>query len=312
MAILLSVIGLGLLILGGEVLVRNAAGLALKAGMSPLFVGLTVVAMGTSSPELAASLGAAFNGLGGLALGNVVGSNIANIGLVLGLAALARPLDVKPRLVRWDLPLMIVALIALFLMLSDRFLGRLEGSFLAAGLVAYVVISATLSRKPRDKGPGDWKKREPRPAGHLWAPLLGVGLGLLLLVYGGRILVQGAASVAAEFGVTDAMIGLTVVAVGTSLPELVTSLIAVAKGHHDIALGNVVGSNLFNTLFVLGVTGSVTPVGSSSVRFGDLVVMMGMSVLLLPFLWTRSRLGRWEGGLLFVAYIAYTAWVVAR
>jgi cation:H+ antiporter len=139
-----------------------------------------------------------------------------------------------------------------------------------------------------------------------------VGLGLLLLVYGGRILVQGAASVAAEFGVTDAMIGLTVVAVGTSLPELVTSLIAVAKGHHDIALGNVVGSNLFNTLFVLGVTGSVTPVGSSSVRFGDLVVMMGMSVLLLPFLWTRSRLGRWEGGLLFVAYIAYTAWVVAR
>jgi cation:H+ antiporter len=207
---------------------------------------------------------------------------------------------------------MIVALIALYVMLADRFLDRLEGTVLAAGLILYVVISAILSRKPREKGPGEWKKREPKPASRLWASLLGVGTGLLLLAFGGRVLIQGAVALAEGFGVTDAVIGLTMVAVGTSLPELVTSLVAVMRGQPDIALGNVVGSNLFNTLFVLGVTGSVTPVGSSGVRFGDLAVMMGLSVLLLPFLWTRCRLGRWEGGILVSAYVGYLAWVIQR
>lgn len=312
MPLLLTVAGLVSLILGGEVLVRNAAGLALRAGMSPLFVGLTVVAMGTSSPELAASLGAAINDLGGLALGNVVGSNIANLGLILGLSALVRPLNVKRRLVRWDLPLMIGAMVALYVMLSDQFLGRMEGTLLAACLVLYVLAGFKFSRVPSEKGPGEWKKREPSPAARLWTPLLGVGLGFLLLVFGGRILIQGAVAVAEEFGVTDAMIGLTVVAVGTSLPELVTSLVAVARGQPDIALGNVVGSNLFNTLFVLGVTGSITPVGSSSVRFGDLAIMLGMGVLLLPLLWTRYRLARWEGGILISGYVGYLAWVLQR
>ena len=312
MSILFMTIGLVLLVLGGEVLVRSAAGLALKAGMSPLFVGLTIVAMGTSSPELAASLGAAFNGMGGLALGNVVGSNIANIGLILGLAALLRPLDSKRRLVKWDLPLMIGALIVLYAMLSDRFLGRFEGTLLAACLVLYVAISFVFSRQPSEKGPGEWKKRDPKPAGRLWAPLLGVGTGLLLLVFGGRTLIQGAVAAAEGFGVTDAMIGLTVVAVGTSLPELVTSLIAVTRGQTDIALGNVVGSNLFNTFFVLGVTGSITPVATDGVRFGDLAVMLGMSVLVLPFLWTRCRLERLEGGILLSAYVGYLSWVLLR
>jgi cation:H+ antiporter len=312
MPFLLAAAGIGLLLLGGEVIVRNAAGLALRAGLSPLFVGLTVVAMGTSSPELAACLGAGGSGLGGLALGNVVGSNIANIGLILGLSALVVPMKVRPRLIRWDLPLMIGATVILFAMLRDRFLGRGEGVLLAACLVLYISVSYWFSRIPKDVGPGDWKKRDPNPTERLLRSIFGIVLGLGLLVLGGRLLVEGSVAVATSFGISDAIIGLTLVAAGTSLPELATSLVAVRRGQPDIALGNVIGSNLFNTMFVLGVTGIVTPVGSQAVRSEDLVIMLGMSVLLLPLLWTRRRLGRWEGGALLSTFLVYFVWIFLR
>lgn len=313
MTLLLLVVGLVALALGAELLVRGASRLALATGLSPLVIGLTVVAFGTSSPELAVSIGAARDGSGDIALGNVVGSNITNVLLIIGLAALVAPLVVARQLVRVDVPLMVVASVGVLLLAGDGVLGSGDGVLLVTALVAYIVLQIRLGR------------REPQAAGTAPEPvrargmstrirdLAFVAVGLLLLIVGAGWLVDAATVIARRFGLSELVIGLTVVAVGTSLPEIATSVLAVMRGQRDLAVGNVVGSCLFNLLGVLGITALVAPdgigVGASALHF-DMPVMLATAVACLPIFFTGHCINRWEGGLFLAYYVAYTAYLL--
>jgi cation:H+ antiporter len=297
--------GIALLYLGAEGLVRGSASLALRLGMAPLVIGLTVVAFGTSMPELVVSVGAALEGQGGLAVGNVVGSNIGNIGLILGISALIAPLAVHARIIRLDLPLLVLVSAGMAVLLGDGRVERVEGALLAAGLLGYVGFTLYAAR--RDGTPVGAEPDGIVPAPHS-SSALDAGLivgGLALLVLGARLLVSGAVTIASAAGVEEAVIGLTVVAIGTSLPELATSVVAALKGEGDIAVGNVVGSNLFNLLGILGVTALVRPLAAPGIGMVDLAVMLGAAVLLVPLMWTGRRVSRAEGGFLLAGYTAY-------
>jgi cation:H+ antiporter len=298
------VVGAAALYLGAECLVRGAAGMARLFGVSPLIVGLTVVAYGTSMPEVVVSAVASFEGKGNLALANVIGSNIANLGLILGITSLFTPLRVDGSLVRRELPLLAATALVLPLLLVGGGVSRLEGVVLVAGAVAYTALAVGAKKKEREPlGPEhEPEPSGPRPAGKLRMALL-AGVGLFLLVLGGRLLVDSAASMALALGISVRVVGLTVVAVGTSLPELATSLVAGIKGHSAIAVGNVVGSNIFNTLLVLGSASVVRPV---TVSFASavldcsalwLLTAMGIMMLRGPRLTTRI-----EGALLLAVY----------
>lgn len=299
-------VGLVLLAVGGEGLVRGGAGLAQRAGVSPLLIGLTVVAFGTSAPEMAVCIRAALGGQGGIAIGNIVGSNIFNILTIIGVAALLVPLEVHRRVIRREMIIMIaVTLLGTWFFVSENGLSRWEGGVLVAGLLLYLILSASAERKeaqPLQAMRADFAvpalEKKPAPFLLSLAYLLG---GIALLVGGAQLLVSGAVTVARTFGVSEAVIGLTIVAAGTSLPELATSVVAAFRRETDIALGNVVGSNIFNTLSIGGVTGLVAPVGDSGVGWLDYGVMTGSSVLLLGFMATGSRISRWEGAALLVA-----------
>lgn len=311
LALLQAAAGLVLLYLGGEGLVRGAAALALRLGISPLAVGLTVVAFGTSAPELVVSLDAALAGAGEIAVGNVVGSNICNVGLILGLAALVGSVGVEARIVRIDGPLMVLASLGLVGVLANGLVSRGEGLVLLAGLVAYAVFTLRAGRREPDAVQAEFASAAP---GAAWRATAEAGLalaGLGALVAGGHLLVAGAVSLATGLGVDQAVIGLTVVAVGTSLPELATSVVAALRGQGDIAVGNVVGSNLFNVLGILGVTALVRPLAGGAVGALDLAVMLALAVALLPLLSTRLRLARAEGALLVASYVAYVGVRVA-
>lgn len=310
---LLLLLGLAVLVGGAELLVRGASGLAARLGISPLVIGLTIVAFGTSSPEIAVSLGAVANGQPDLALGNAVGSNTFNVLVILGLAAIIRPLIVKQQLLRFEVPLIVGAGIALWIMLLDGSLGRTDGALLFFGIVAYttVVIGTTRREKPEIKEEYE-QGVPPKPQHALLAVALIVG-GLGLCVPGSRWLVQGAVTIAASLGVSELVIGLTIVAAGTSLPEVATSLVAAFKGQRDIAVGNVLGSNLFNILAILGLAGLVAPDGlpaSPALMAFDLPVMIAVSVACLPILFTGYRVDRWEGLVFLIAYIAYVACLI--
>ncbi len=306
--------GLALLYFGGEALVRGASELALRLGVSALAIGLTVVAFGTSAPELAVSLDAALSGADDIALGNVIGSNIANIALILGLTLLIRPIAVEAKIVRIDAPLLVAASVGLVVILADGRASRAEGGVLAVCLVAYVVFTFLGSRREPEPVQDEFAAAAPstHPSLLLSIVLLVFGLGMLIL--GGRQLVAAAVGFATAFGVPQAVIGLTIVAVGTSLPELATSLVAVAKGQNDIAVGNVVGSNLFNILGILGITGLVHPLAMGQIAPGDLALMLLLAVALALLMFIRRRLGRLEGALLLGTFVAYTTWlfVLAR
>ncbi len=313
--ITLFFVGLGLLVLGADWLVRGAARLAAAAGVSPLVIGLTVVAFGTSAPELAVSLKASWLGQADMAVGNVIGSNIFNVLFILGLSALITPLLVAQDLVRRDVPLMIGLSVVVFLLSLDGSIGRLDGLGLLLGLIAYTVWIIRASRRERvveaeyntEFGP-DQAKKSPT-----WQSLCFVVAGLALLVLGSNWLVNGAVSFAQWMGISDVVVGLTIVAAGTSLPEVATSIIAAVRGEKDIAVGNVVGSNVFNLMGVLGVSGlaspSGLPVAPAMVAF-DLPVMLAVAVACLP-VFTRGRLiPRWEGLLFLLYYGAYTTYLV--
>ncbi len=318
LTLVLFVVGIVLLVGGAELLVRGASKLALAAGISPLVVGLTVVAYGTSAPELAVSVQSSFLGQPDIAIGNVVGSNIANVLLILGLSALVVPLVVSLQLIRFDVPLMIGASVVLLLLGLDGQLGRLDGALLFGGAVVYSVWLIRQSRKESralasaspDPTPAE------APARFAWVgslALVVVGLGLLVL--GSRWLVDGAIAFARLFGVSELIIGLTVVAVGTSLPEIATSVIASVRGERDIAVGNVVGSNIFNILSVLGLASMVAPAGvpvSPSALSFDMPVMIVVALACLPIFFTGHRIDRWEGGLFLFYYVAYTAYLILR
>lgn len=313
MTVVLFVAGLGLLVLGAEWLVRGASRLAAALGISPLVIGLTVVAFGTSAPEVAVSVKSAWAGQPDLALGNVVGSNIFNVLLILGASAVVTPLLVSSQLIRLDVPVLIGLSVLTLLLAGDGSIGRLDGAILFAGAVAYTAFQIRQSRKEsaaiRDEYAQEYG---PKPSSTA-ANLAFVGAGLALLVLGSRWLVNGAVAFAQALGVSELVIGLTVVAAGTSLPEVATSILAAFRGERDIAVGNVVGSNIFNLLAVLGLAGLVAPSGlpapAALLRF-DLPVMVAVAIACLPIFASGATIARWEGALFLFYFAAYTAYVV--
>jgi cation:H+ antiporter len=302
--------GIVCLAVGAEGLVRGASSLARRVGLSPLLIGLTVVAYGTSAPELVVSVQAALEGAPDLALGNVVGSNISNVGLILGITALLYPIRGDAQAVRLDIPIMIGVSALLLGLLGDGMIGRLNGVVLVLGAIGYTVIRVWGSwDESTPEVRESFDEAVPDRRGWGWEALLGAG-GLALLVLGARLLVHGAVTIAETVGLSTAVIGLTVVAVGTSLPELATSVVAALRGHANLALGNVVGSNIVNVLGILGVTACVQPIDATGLTWVDGGVMLGMALLTLPFLWTGLEFSRWEGGVLLAAYGGYLAFLV--
>ncbi|MDH4039127.1 MAG: calcium/sodium antiporter [Gammaproteobacteria bacterium] len=311
-------LGLVLLVFGAHWLVKGAASLAASLGISPLVIGLTIVAFGTSAPEMAVSVGAAFAGEADLALGNVVGSNIFNVLLILGISALVTPLVVNQQLVRLDVPLMIVASILVLLFGMDGNVGRTEGAVLFAGILAYTVFLIFQSRKEnnaavRAEYEGEYADKDTDGSIHYVRDGALILFGLFLLVLGSQWLVESAITIAQYFGVSELIIGLTIVAAGTSLPELATSVIASIRGERDIAVGNVVGSNIFNLLSVLGLSSIVAPHGIAvpAVAIGfDIPVMIGVALICLPIFFSGYVITRWNGVLFLFYYVAYTTYLI--
>lgn len=296
---------------GGEALVSGAKSLARVLGMSPLVVGLTVVAFATSTPELAATLAAFLGGSPDVGLGNVIGSNIANLGLVLGVSALLRPLVAEARFLRREMPFMLLGTLLSVILLWEGSLGLWEGLLLVALLGAYLATILRTGDAERRRVREEYAAEFSGAERGLGASLLLVALGVVLLVGGARLLVDGAVDLARLLGVAERVIGLTLVALGTSLPELASCLVAAAKDEGDIVLGNLIGSNVFNLLFVLGTCAVVSPfsVAAPETRI-DLAVMLGISLLAWPLL-ARRRMGRWGGALMLAVYVAYIGFVVA-
>ena len=312
MDVIFIVLGIAFLYAGGDLLVRNASTLAVRWGIPPIVIGLTVVSFGTSAPELAASVAAALQGVPEIAIGNVVGSNIANIALILGVTAAIHPLRAQAQFLRRDTPLMIAVALLLVLAFVGGRLGRIEGLLFVLGLGGYLWLLLR-SDEPAAVEEEFAQEFGTAPRRSAWLAGGGALLGLVVLVAGAQLLVTGATAIARAAGLPELIIGLTLVAVGTSLPELATSAIAALKGEPDIALGNIVGSNIFNILGILGITMMVRPIELPFASIAiDLGVMVGLSLLLWPFLRTGMRLGRREGAFLLVVYAAYVSYLYLR
>ena len=303
------VIGLAGLVYGADWLVSGSANIARAAGISQLVIGLTLVAIGTSTPELAVSVLAALQGKTDVAIGNVVGSNIANLGLILGATAVVRAVPVMRSTVMKDVPVMIAAAIAVVFLAWDASIGRADGLLLLAGCAAYLLLLLRAELKSPAAASEEIEVFDPadeRTAPSFRRDVSHIAIGLVALVVGARLLVGAATFYAQILGVSDLVIGLTVVAIGTSLPELATSVTAALRGHSDLALGNVIGSNILNILLILGITALIHPLPAHpSMLSFELPVMIGISVLLLPLAWRQRRVTRAEGVLLIVFYIAF-------
>lgn len=310
--------GLACLILGADWLVRGASRLAAKVGISPLVVGLTVIAFGTSAPEMAVSVQSSLAGQADIAVGNVVGSNIFNILLILGISAAITPLILQQQLIQLDVPLMIGVSFLVYFMSLDGVIGRLEAGLLFLGVVVYTVFLIIQSRREKNREVKQEYEQEYASKGETgwrsWVVNIGlVVVGLGLLVYGSDLLVDSAVSIVRWLGLSELIIGLTIVAAGTSMPEVAASIAAAIKGERDIAVGNVIGSNLFNLLAVLGLSGLASPLGlpvsSSAIAF-DIPVMLAVAIATLPIFFTGRRIDRWEGWLFLGYYAAYTAYLI--
>ena len=311
------VVGVGALVGGAELMIRGAARIAARFGISSVVIGLTVVAFGTSAPELAVSAQAALDGSGDLAIGNVVGSNVANILLILGAAAVVGGgLFVAQRIVRIDVPLVIGASVLVLVLSLDGGLSRWEGLGLFSLLVVYLVWSVRSARNESAEVATEYEEAlDPEVLARtpVWLDLVLVVAGLALLTAGGNLLVRAASDTASELGASDLVIGLTVVAIGTSLPELATSLLAARRGERDLAVGNAVGSNLFNLLAVLGLTAVLADGGlavSEAARTFDLPIMTAVAVACLPVFFNGYVLKRWEGAVFLAYYAGYLAYLV--
>lgn len=302
----LLILSLVALYIGAGWLVQGSSALALKAKISPLVIGLTIVAFGTSSPELAVSLDAALNGQGDIAIGNIVGSNIFNIGIILGISATICPLQVKKQLLRIDIPVMLIATILLTLLFWNGTLGRTEGFFFLTGIIIYTLFCLFYSRK-HGEGPNLELEEQPK---HWAIDMLAIIGGLVVLVFASQLLVNNAVSIAKELGLSEAVIGLTIVAAGTSMPELATSIVAAFKRKTDIAIGNIVGSNLFNILAIAGSCSLVHPIEAKNVNDIDLLVMLAISALLLPLVKSGQKISRTEGFVLILLYMIYMFWLL--
>lgn len=300
--------GLALLYFGAEWLVKGGSAIAARCRVPPLVVGLTLVAFGTSAPELFVSADAALDGMGDIAIGNVVGSNICNIVLILGLSAVITPLGVNPALFRRDVPLMVAASVAVAVLCGCLGgIGRPAGALLFAGIIANTVAGIRDGRRATQ--PTDDK---PETSMRLSVSAIAVIGGLTALIAGSKLLLKAAVFLSAGLGIPDGIVALTVVAVGTSLPELATSVVAAAKGERDIAVGNVIGSNVFNLLGIMGLSALLAPMKCPGIDIVDLSMMVFTAVLLWPVMKTGHRISRGEGAVLLSVYFGYTAWLITR
>ena len=305
--------GFVVLVFGADWLVKGASRLALSLGMTPLVVGLTVVAFGTSAPELAVSVASAWSGQADLAVGNVVGSNIANVLLILGVSAVVAPLVVNQQLVRLDVPIMLGASVLFYVLALDGRISLADGAILSASIVLYVAFLIRQSRREKNSAVLTEYEGAVESGGNLLTDIAWMLVGLVALVAGAQLLVEGAVSLARAFGVSELMIGLTVLAIGTSLPELATSVVAALRGERDIAVGNVVGSNIFNLLSVLGLTGLASlgqlPVAPAALAL-DIPVMLGVALLCMPIFRAGFTVTRANGMFFLLCYAAYLSWLI--
>lgn len=303
-------VGLILLIIGGEVLVKGAVECALRFRISKLVVGMTVVSFGTSAPELVVSIQAAYQGFPDIAMGNIIGSNIANLALVLGLTAVIFPIAVSKNSLRFDWPVMMLVTLVFYLLILDGDLGILEGSALLLILIIFNTFLIWKSRQESSIPDGIDQDIETSTV-PLWRSLLFVGLGAGALAFGSDWLVEGAVDVAHRFGVSDLVISVTIVAFGTSAPELITSIMAAFRKHADISIGNLIGSNIYNIALVLGVTGILKPIQvSETILSFDIYWVLGIALIIFPFMLHKRKISRWEGAFLFLAYLVYIFLVV--
>lgn len=316
---LLILVGLVGLVGGGELMVRGASALAAALRVPPLIIGLTIVAFGTSAPELGVSLQAAAAGSVDLAVGNVIGSNIFNILLILGIAALVTPLLVASRLIRTEVPLMIAASVLTYVLAFDGDLGRLDGVLLVAVLAVYLGLCFVKGRSESKQVQAEFEAEYGQRAATgsklrmVTVNLVLMIVGLTLLAVGAKVLVDGSVALATMWGVRPMVIGLTIIATGTSLPEVVTSVVASVRGQRDIAVGNVVGSNIFNLAMVLGISALVAPGGvpvADETLWFDFPIMLAVTIVALPIFFTGGEISRWEGGLLLFYYVVYTTLIV--
>lgn len=305
MEIVWLLISLVILYFGAEGLVSGASSLAKRIGISPLVIGLTIVSIGTSAPELVVSVKAALNGQSALSIGNVLGSNFFNIGLILGLAALIYPLSVKRQLLKLDVPVMVLTAVLFFLFFLDSRISRIEAVIFILLFVSYTVYLLFSSKKKNTKSKNQGDEDEIRLSKHWLIDVLFIGVGLAGLVYGSDLLVENATIIAERLGMSEAMIGLTIVAAGTSMPELATSVVAAIKKRADIAIGNVVGSNIFNILLILGVAGVIQPISTPDINYVDSLFVIGISVMLWLFMKRSTRITRWQGVAFILFYLVY-------
>ncbi len=316
MTFLMFILGLAALVIGAELMVRGASRLATTVGVSPLVVGLTVVAFGTSSPEVAVSINAALSGSTDLAVGNVVGSNIFNVLFILGISALITPLVVHSQIIRQEVPILIGSCLLMFALSADNRIDLTESVLLLLTLAAYTVFLVVQSRKESQEIKDEYATENVKRTTwdqSVYVQLALVAGGLYLLVQGSEWLVDSAVSFARQMGVSDIVIGLTIVAAGTSMPEVATSIMAAIKGERDIAVGNVIGSNTFNILGCLGLTGLVAPDGipvPPSVMNFDLWVMLAVCFACIPVFMTGREIARWEGAVFLSYYVAYVAYLI--
>lgn len=313
-SLFLFIVSIGILYFGADMLIKGASSLSLKLGLSALVVGLTVVAFGTSAPELVVSLNAAYTGRGNIAIGNVIGSNIFNTTIILGLAALVRPLLVQMQLLRKDTPIMIGIMLLFTAFFFDHKIGRLEAASLFLLLIGYTMYQIRQSRKESKKVANEFNNtiKPEHPKSKLYFDIILVIAGLGALVGGSELMVYHAVIMAKLVGMSDALIGLTIIAAGTSMPELATSIVASFKGKSDIAIGNIVGSSVFNILAIIGLSGIITPIVAPEVYFSDFFIMIGVSALMLIFLTTKRRLSKLEGLILVTSYLAYLLFLLLR
>lgn len=315
LAIVFLAVGVGMLYYGAEWLVKGSVRLAINLGITPLVIGLTVVALGTSSPELVVSVSAGLSGNSEIALGNVVGSNICNIALILGIAGLIRPMKVDPKLLKTDVVYMIGFSTLLIVFVFDGMVQWYEGAIFVILIIVYIFFTLKKSRKDNTVDLPDELEEEMAVATKTKKPIMNVVLiilGFALLILGANFFLDGAVVIAKYAGVSNAIIGLTLVAFGTSLPELATSIVASIKNENDITLGNAVGSNIFNILLILGVTAIIHPISSMGFDTVDYAVMLGTSIILVPLAYQKLTITRWNSVILLVIYVVYTYYLYVK
>jgi cation:H+ antiporter len=311
--ITLILVSMALMYAGAEALVRGSSALALRFGLTPLVVGLTVVAIGTSSPELVVSVKASLKGISDIALGNVIGSNICNIALILGIASFIHPMKVNGQIVYREIPVMIGISLIFALMLMDKTISRYEAAFLVLGMTAYTWINIMVGRREADKAlQHELKDLVSSPGRKVWLDVVFVLTGLLMLPLGAELLVSAAVEIATRLGLSKAVIGLTIVAIGTSLPELATSAVASIKKQGDISIGNVLGSNISNILLIIGFAALFNPIQANDISVVDLGVMLGLAVLSWPIARTGFLLSRMEGTILLLVYCGYIYYLIPK